>query len=68
MAYAQEACAYLLFSYPDNEIGVSGTLAKHVLRGNAANWKPDAVISWNPQDVHPDHRAAYWATLDRPFM
>ncbi len=28
-----------------------------------AAWKPDVVITWNPQDVHPDHRASYWATL-----
>ncbi|KIQ55075.1 PIG-L deacetylase family protein [Meiothermus taiwanensis] len=118
-----------VFPHPDDEIGVSGTLAKHVLRGDAAKilwltrgelasqfgeappdevarireehghtvaqmigaeaqfldfadssltggrdealaiarvvaaWKPDVVITWNPQDVHPDHRAAYWATL-----
>lgn len=118
-----------VFSHPDDEIGVSGTLAKHVLRGDAAKilwltrgelasqfaqmppdevarireehgrtvaqmigaeaefldfadsglsggrdealaiaqvmaaWKPDVVITWDPQDVHPDHRAAYWATL-----
>ncbi|WP_337868256.1 PIG-L family deacetylase [Meiothermus sp.] len=118
-----------VFPHPDDEIGVSGTLAKHVLRGDAAKilwltrgelasqfgqtspdevarireehghtvaqmigaeaqfldfadssltggrdealaiarvvaaWKPNVVITWNPQDVHPDHRAAYWATL-----
>lgn len=118
-----------IFPHPDDEIGVSGTLAKHVLRGDAAKiiwltrgelasqfgdmpaaqvaqireghgrdvaailgaeyeffdfadagltggreealqiaraiavWKPDAVFTWNSQDVHPDHRAAYWATL-----
>jgi len=118
-----------VFPHPDDEIGVSGTLAKHVQRGDAAKilwltrgemashfgelppgevaqireghgravaqmigaewafldfadssltggreealaiarvialWKPDAVITWNPHDVHPDHRAAYWATL-----
>ncbi|GIW27954.1 MAG: GlcNAc-PI de-N-acetylase [Meiothermus sp.] len=28
-----------------------------------ASWKPDVVITWNPHDVHPDHRASYWATL-----
>ncbi len=28
-----------------------------------AAWKPDVVLTWNPHDVHPDHRAAYWATL-----
>jgi len=118
-----------IFSHPDDEIGVSGTLAKHVMRGDAARifwltrgelasqfgemsptevarireehgrtvarmigaeaqfldfadssltggreealaiarviaaWKPDVVITWNPLDVHPDHRATYWATL-----
>ncbi|GEM84986.1 PIG-L deacetylase family protein [Meiothermus hypogaeus] len=118
-----------VFPHPDDEIGVSGTLAKHVLRGDAAkilwltrgelasqfgntppeevarireghghavaemigaeaeflnfadssltggreealaiarvvaSWKPDVVVTWNPHDVHPDHRAAYWATL-----
>ncbi|RMH53931.1 MAG: PIG-L family deacetylase [Deinococcus-Thermus bacterium] len=118
-----------VFSHPDDEIGVAGTLAKHVRRGDAAmllwltrgelasqfgdtppeevgrvreghgrqvaemigaeygflgfpdsgltggreealaiarvvaDWKPDVVITWNPHDVHPDHRATYWATL-----
>lgn len=118
-----------IFPHPDDEVGVSGTLAKHVLRGDAAKilwltrgelasqfgdmapqevarireghgrdvaaiigaewsfldypdsgltgnneealviareiaaWKPDVVFTWNPEDVHPDHRAAYWATL-----
>ncbi|MER3483146.1 MAG: GlcNAc-PI de-N-acetylase [Meiothermus sp.] len=118
-----------IFPHPDDEIGVAGTFAKHVLRGDAAKilwltrgefasqfgdmppeevakareghgrevaailgaeyrfldypdagltggrdealeiareiaaWKPDAVFTWNPEDVHPDHRAAYWATL-----
>lgn len=118
-----------VFPHPDDEIGVSGTLAQHVLRGDAAKilwltrgelasqfgdtppaevarvreghgravaailgaeyefldypdagltggrdealeiarvvaaWKPDVIFTWNPEDVHPDHRAAYWATL-----
>lgn len=118
-----------VFPHPDDEVGVSGTLAKHVLRGDQAKilwltrgelasqfgdmapeevarirvghgrdvaamigaewgfldyadssltgsnaealeiareiatWKPDIVFTWNPEDVHPDHRAAYWATL-----
>jgi LmbE family N-acetylglucosaminyl deacetylase len=118
-----------VFAHPDDEIGVSGTLAKHVMRGDAAkilwltkgelasqfgempseevarireghgrvvagmvgaeyqildfadssltggreealaiarvvaDWKPDLVVTWNPHDVHPDHRAVYWATL-----
>lgn len=118
-----------VFPHPDDEIGIAGTFAKHVLRGDAvkilwltrgefasqfgemppaevakvreghgrevaqilgaeygfldypdagltggrdealeiareiARWKPDAVFTWNPEDVHPDHRAAYWATL-----
>lgn len=118
-----------VFPHPDDEIGASGTLAKHVQRGDAAKilwltrgelasqfgdrpsqevarireghghavaemigaegefldfpdssltggreesvaiaevvvaWKPDLVVTWNPHDVHPDHRAAYWATL-----
>lgn len=118
-----------IFPHPDDEIGVSGTLAKHALRGDAvklvwltrgelasqfgdappeevarireghgrmvaeiigaeyeflgypdagltggreealvlarkiATWKPDVVFTWDPYDIHPDHRAAYWATL-----
>ncbi|PZA08442.1 MULTISPECIES: PIG-L deacetylase family protein [unclassified Meiothermus] len=118
-----------IFPHPDDEIGVSGTLAKHARRGDAvklvwltrgelasqfgdtppeevaqireghgravaqilgaeyeflgypdagltggreealmlaqkiAAWKPDVVFTWDPYDVHPDHRAAYWATL-----
>ncbi|RDI95484.1 PIG-L family deacetylase [Meiothermus sp. QL-1] len=28
-----------------------------------AAWKPQVVLTWNPEDVHPDHRATYWATL-----
>lgn len=118
-----------VFPHPDDEVGVAGTFAKHVLRGDAAKfvwltrgelasqfgemppqevarireqhghdvaqmvgaeyqfldfadsgmtggreealeiariiaaWKPDVVFTWNPEDVHPDHRASYWATL-----
>jgi LmbE family N-acetylglucosaminyl deacetylase len=118
-----------VFAHPDDEIGVSGTLSKHVLRGDAARilwltrgelasqfgdmlpeeiarireghghavaemvgaegqfldfadssltggreealaiarviaaWRPQVVVTWNPHDVHPDHRATYWATL-----
>lgn len=28
-----------------------------------ADWKPDVVFTWDYQDVHPDHRASYWAVL-----
>ena len=28
-----------------------------------AAYKPDTVFTWNPHDVHPDHRASYWAVL-----
>jgi len=53
---------YQFLDFPD--AGMSGgrdealEIAKLI-----ANWKPDVVFTWNPQDVHPDHRASYWATL-----
>lgn len=28
-----------------------------------AEFKPDALLTWDPFDMHPDHRAAYWACL-----
>jgi LmbE family N-acetylglucosaminyl deacetylase len=28
-----------------------------------AEFKPDAIITWDPFDMHPDHRATYWACL-----
>ena len=28
-----------------------------------AQWKPDVVFTWDYQDVHPDHRATYWAVF-----
>ncbi|MCA9839663.1 MAG: PIG-L family deacetylase [Trueperaceae bacterium] len=55
-------CDYSFLSFPDS--GLTGgrdealSLAKLI-----ADWKPDRVITWNPFDVHPDHRACYWATL-----
>lgn len=26
-------------------------------------FKPDALLTWDPFDMHPDHRATYWASL-----
>lgn len=117
-----------VFAHPDDEIGASGTLAKHARRGDSvklvwltkgelasqfgdtapaevarirtghgervaeiigaeplflgfgdskltggreealavakviAEFKPDCLITWDSQDVHPDHRATHWAT------
>ncbi len=28
-----------------------------------AAFKPEAIITWDPFDMHPDHRATYWACL-----
>lgn len=34
-----------------------------VLAKEFAAWKPDVVFTWDPNDIHPDHRAAYWTVL-----
>ena len=28
-----------------------------------AEFRPDVVVTWDPWDLHPDHRSTYWAVL-----
>ncbi|MER3479637.1 MAG: GlcNAc-PI de-N-acetylase [Meiothermus sp.] len=53
---------YEFLGYPDAGL-TGGREEALVLARKIAAWKPDVVFTWDPHDVHPDHRAAYWATL-----
>ncbi|HEU4740694.1 MAG TPA: PIG-L family deacetylase [Meiothermus sp.] len=53
---------YEFLGYPDAGL-TGGREEALVLARKIAAWKPDVVFTWDPYDVHPDHRAAYWATL-----
>ncbi len=55
-------CDYTFLNFPDSAL-TGGRDEALSLAKLIANWKPDRVITWNPFDVHPDHRACYWATL-----
>ncbi|MDX2007660.1 MAG: PIG-L family deacetylase [Meiothermus sp.] len=53
---------YQFLDFPDAGMKGDREEALEIAKVIAA-FKADVVFTWNPHDVHPDHRAAYWATL-----
>jgi LmbE family N-acetylglucosaminyl deacetylase len=53
---------YEFLNYPDAGLTGGRDEALAVAKLIAA-WKPDVVFTWDYQDVHPDHRATYWAVF-----
>lgn len=53
---------YEFLSYPDT--GLTGGREEALCIARLiADWRPDVVFTWDPYDVHPDHRATHTATL-----
>lgn len=53
---------YAFLGLPDAGLSASRDEALKVAH-EIAQWRPDVVFTWDPYDVHPDHRAAYWDVL-----
>ncbi len=52
----------LFLDFPDTHL-TGGREEALALARVVAQFRPDLVLTWDPLDLHPDHRAVHWAVV-----